>query len=157
MIEQLKELLEGATVISVEDAKQRESICRITAEKDGKRYSFTLFATDLGAWVADSVTSEGTFRNFDDFIEKTFMHLSEVEYFSDDIFEAIEDPMKRTLGVKCKKCGQEFKITLTAVKESKYSRFFTSPEGRSKFYRVLSSGLYIMNPEMVDEGIAALK
>lgn len=152
MIDQLKELLEGATIISVENLEQREAICRITAKKNNKLYSFSLYGNDLGTWISDHKDSNDVFLNFQDLLEEAFTHLNDVENFAENIFICAKNPMRRTLGFICEKCRKQFIIPLTAVKESKYRKFFTTPEMRAKFAKVLSSG-YIMSPEMVEEKI----
>jgi hypothetical protein len=156
MINQLKNLLEGATVISVEDIARREAICQITVRKNNKEYSFSLYGNDLGTWVSDIKDSENVLLDFQDLIEEAFNHLNDVEDFAEDIFICVENAMKRTLGFKCKKCGQQILTSLTAVKNSEYSMFLTTPEKRAKFAKVLGRG-YILNPDMVEEGIKSLQ
>lgn len=153
MIDQLKNLLEGAEIISVEDLNKREAICRITAKKNNKKYSFSLYGNDLGTWISDNKDSD---NDFHDLLEEAFTHLNDVENFAEDIFICVEDPMKGTLGFMCKKCRQLFITHLTAIKDSKYSKFFSTPEQRAKFAKVLGSG-YIMSPEMVEERIKDMR
>ena len=49
----LKELLEGAIVLEIRDGANRESIVEFFVEKKNRKYSFTLYATDLGAWIGE--------------------------------------------------------------------------------------------------------
>jgi hypothetical protein len=155
MIKQLKELLEGSTIISIENLDKREAICRITTRKNNKEYSFSLYGNDLGSWISDHKDNNNVFLNFQDLLEEAFTHLNDIENFSEDIFICAENPMKRTLGFICQKCKKKFIVSLTVIKKSKYRKFFTTPKMRAKFAKVLSNE-YIMSPEMVEESIKNL-
>jgi hypothetical protein len=81
-----------------------------------------------------------------------FTHLNDIENYAEDIYETFDNVLERVIGFRCKKCGKEFKVSLTAVKNSKYSELLSTPDQRINFARVLNSG-YILSPEMVKQGI----
>jgi hypothetical protein len=51
-IKDLQELMQGGTVLKVSRCKESESVCTFYVEKNGERYNFTLYGTDLGHWVS---------------------------------------------------------------------------------------------------------
>lgn len=148
-IDQLKELLEGATVLEVKESDKLESICELKVCKNDKRYSFTLYGNDLGVWVGNHKNGLDIYQDFDNFIEEAFSHLIE-ENYSNNVYESLDFPTELAIGYKCKKCGKIFKIALTAVKNSKYRDLLQTPGQRKAFAKVLSED-YILNKESVKE------
>jgi hypothetical protein len=51
------------------------------------------------------------------------------------IFEPVEDPMRRELGLRCRRTGQEWRFSLTAVKNdvSRWKMMMTTPASRTLF------------------------
>lgn len=137
-LKQLKELLEGAKVLEIKKNDSPESLCELTVEKDGKKYSFVLKATDLGWWTSDVKSQNGEFKVFQDLIEKTFEHYNEHGLFGQDLYENCDSALKRLIGFRCKKCNAEFCASLTAVKNSEYGDLLTTVEKRKKFAKLLS-------------------
>jgi hypothetical protein len=60
-LKDLKNLLEGAKILEVRNSGRKESICEFLCEKDKQKYSFTLFATNLGAWVENRQDAHGNY------------------------------------------------------------------------------------------------
>lgn len=155
-VSKLKELLEGRKVITVNESPQRDSICELVVESpDGNNVSFTLFATDLGSWIGNE-RSGGLFKNVRDLFDEVFEHSTRAHSVTDeDIYEAYEDPMQRTLGFRCKKCQELFLVGLTAVKDSEYAEFFKTSEDRRKLAKVVGE-TYILNVETLKECLTYL-
>lgn len=150
VIEELKELLEGSKVIAINDTGKRESICEFVVNKNKKRYSFTLYSNDLGVWVGDHKDILDTYQDFQDFIEETFTHLSSVENYSKDIYEAVDFPMEKAIGFKCKKCGKLFKTSTTAVKKSNYGDLLQTPKQRKAFAKILGEDYLLSKNSAID-------
>ena len=150
VVTNLKALLEGKRVLSVKESSQRESICEIEVEEGKVKSSFTLYATDLGAWVGNSLTN-GMFMDVKDMFEEIFQHHTKNhDIKKDDIFESCDDPMKRTFGFRCKKCDKKFITSLTVVKGSEYAEFFTTPDDRRKLAEILGES-YILDVKSLRE------
>lgn len=137
-LKQLKELLEGAKVLEVRENTSPESLCDLYVEKNRKKYSFTLKATDLGWWSSDVKSQNGKFKVFQDLIEKTFDHYNEHGLFGQYIYESCDSPLDRSIGFRCKKCGAEFCADLATVRNSEYNDLLTTVEKRKTFAKLLS-------------------
>jgi hypothetical protein len=146
--EHLRNLLVGAKVLEIKDTDSQESMCELYVEKDGKKYSFTLFATDLGWWIADVKDFNGDFDNFQDLIEKTFehynKHCSSAKDYGKDRYESFDSITHKLIGFRCKECGKEFNTTYNAIKKSEYADLLKTPEDRKRFAKLLS-GYYIQD------------
>jgi magnesium-transporting ATPase (P-type) len=157
MFEKLKLLLEGKKVISINETKQRDSICEFVVEGENKfKSKFTLFCTDLGAWISNERDDNDNFINVKEMFEVMFEHSSE-EIFEHTgkrnikhIFEAFDDSEKRVLGFKCRKCNKEFCVSIKAVKKSEYAQFFDTHEIRSKLAEVLGE-TYVLNVQTLKD------
>lgn len=59
-LEDLQKLLTGAMVLEVKPTSlgDGESIALFRVEREGKKYSFVLGATDLGSWVSHKVVEK---------------------------------------------------------------------------------------------------
>lgn len=145
---QLKDLLEGAKINEIKKSDAHESICEMFVEKDKKKYSFTLFATDLGWGVSDVKRKDGEYKLFRELLDATFEHYNDHKDWESDSYEAFDNPMTRMIGFRCKKCSKEFQVTMTDLKSSEYSEFLTTPEKREKFAKLLS-GNYIQEKDDV--------
>jgi hypothetical protein len=160
-VQQLKELLEGSKILEVRESNLRESICDFLLEKNNHKYSFTLCATELGAWVENQKDSEGTNSDVQEMFEAIFNHHSDhaillcesgkipknsssygelEKKYKGGIFKPYDNPMKRIIGFKCKICKQEFKIGIKALKNSEYYEFLSTPKKRKPFAKILSDG-----------------
>jgi len=150
-VSKLKELLEGRKVIAVNESPQRDSICELVVETPDKDCSsFTLFATDLGSWIGNE-REGGLFKNVRDLFDEVFEHSTKTHSVTDeDIYEAYEDTMQRTLGFRCKKCQELFLVGLTIAKGSEYAEFFQTSEDRRKLAKVVGE-TYILNVATLKE------
>ena len=155
-IKQLKELLEGAKVLEVRETDAHESLCDLFVEKKGKKYSFTIGATDLGWWTSNLRSPNGDFKNFQDLIERSFEHYNYHGEYGKDYYEAFDSPTERLIGFRCKKCSKEFTASITTVKSSEYADLLGDPESRKKFAKLLSEG-YIQNKKIALEYLEVLE
>ena len=147
-LKELRELLVGAYVLEVNDAGRDESLCEFVVRRDGKKYSFILFATDLGHWVSDLKTHDGHFREVQDIFEATFEHVSRKHGWggpNQASFQCLDNPIQRTIGFKCC-CGQTYEVSLSDVKRSPYVKFLGDAETREKIAQCLGED-YIGAPE----------
>lgn len=156
MFEILKDLLEDATILSIDKIETRDSICGFKVNKNNKIYSFTLCANDLGTWIENKKDESGCLEDFQDFIEETFKHLSNVENYKKNIYEAIDFPMEKAIGFKCKKCGKIFKLSLNTIKKSKYGELLQTLKQRKAFAKVLSKD-YIYSKESLVQNLSNMK
>lgn len=72
-IEKLKELLEGSTVVGIDESKNDEAVCTFRVESGDSITKFTLYATDLGYWVADIIRN-GRYRNMKNMFDSIWNH-----------------------------------------------------------------------------------
>ena len=146
----LKELLEGAIVLEIRDGANRESIVEFFVEKKNRKYSFTLYATDLKAWIGDEKDNEERFLDINQMLNSIFEHHTNHGDFKNDVFEAIESPMKLEIGFKCRKCKQEFKIGISMIKNSGFYELLATPDKRILFAKILSEGFVESKERAVD-------
>jgi hypothetical protein len=148
----LKELLEGKKVLEIKESSQRESICDFVVEGSKGTSSFTLYATDLGAWVGNIQESNSGYKDIQDMFEEMFNHQSSHGYKDEpnlDIWLCADDPMKRQMGFCCKNCEKVFSAGIPALKASPYFKFFHKPETRAKLAKALGD-TYVQSPEFLE-------
>ena len=174
---QLKKLFEGAKVFEIRDGNRAESVCDFLLEKNNHKYSFTLFANDLGVWVENQKDSEGTHSDVQEMLEAIFDHHSDharllcesgkipknsnsywelEKSYKGGIFEAFDNPMKRVIGFKCKICDNKFKIGIKALKNSEYYELLSTPEKRKPFAKILSDD-WVGSKEIALEKLERIK
>jgi hypothetical protein len=144
-LKELKDLLEKAKIIAVNSSSRRESICEFVCERGEHKYSFTLFATDLGTWIENK---QGNFQDISEMLEAIFEHHVNHEDFVHDLFKSFDSPLKRSIGFVCKKCDWKIETDINVLKNSEYYEFLATPKSREKFAQVLSCG-YIQNKQSV--------
>ena len=76
-LEKLQLLLEGKTVLKVEDPNASEAICKITLS-DGT--SFRLHATDLGFWIEQTSNVDGKYNSLTSLLIDYSHNVSSFEY-----------------------------------------------------------------------------
>ena len=139
-IDELKELLEGSTILELKEGTGREDICEFFVKKGNNKYSFTLLATDLGYWVENRKNQNGSFLDVQEMFEAIFKHHSDHADFEHDMFKVFDDVLNRTVGFKCLKCDEKYVVGLKAIKASNYCKFLDSPDKRDKVAKALSVG-----------------
>jgi len=154
--EELKELLEGARVLEIKESSRRESICEFFVEKNERKYSFTLFCTDLGYWIEDRKDDKSNFMNFQELLEAIFEHHSSHNDFENDIFEPFDKVTQKIIGFRCRKCEKEFKVKIESIKNSEYYELLNDVEKRKLFARILSEG-WIDKKDRAIEMIARMR
>jgi len=144
-VEKLRGLMKGAYIEDVEFSGRDESLCDFVLRRDGKKYSFTLFATDLGFWTGSLKNFKGHHRELQDIWEEIHEHNMRVDPVEGCTYKCFDDPFARTVGFECA-CGKRFEIGLSDLKESPYCSFLTTVEGREKVASVLGTD-YMWSPE----------
>lgn len=148
--EVLGRLLEGWTVTGVEPGTVGEGDpAKITATRDGQNLSFEIFGGTHGPVVTN--IQEGKALAYRD-VEQMFMSITEhvvgLDDYSEqpDLLDAIDDPITRRLGFKCKKTGQEWWVGLTAIRGSSHVLRFATVDSRRALALELSLGLGVKTP-----------
>lgn len=105
----LKKLLEGKTVLRVEEPLAPECICKITLT-DGT--AFRLFATDLGFWMQETVAEGGPYKS----LSMLFMDVNNFMYTqSTDGYETEVSVEGDTLKVLAS--GKTFEVSIPSLDE----------------------------------------
>lgn len=132
--EVLAPLLVGFTVTKVEEGQGREGDpAKITCVKGDVTRTFEVWGGVYGPWVSHLQESTGARpatwlsvgQMFDDIIDYVSDQDSQVTIIS------VDDAMTRRLGFRCVETGVEWWVGLLAVKESKFTKKFSTVEGRN--------------------------
>ncbi|KKM03375.1 hypothetical protein LCGC14_1775080 [marine sediment metagenome] len=100
-IKKLKSLLEGTRIVSINESKNPEALCRFCVERGDERTSFTLYATDLGHWAGD-IVHDGLHCDMTSMLESIYNHV----YGCKKIIRHIKEP--GLMGYFECDCGESF-------------------------------------------------
>ena len=142
-IEQLKSLLEGARIISVNESKNPESLCSFCIETDDGRTSFTLYATDLGHWCGD-VIRNGAHVSMTDMLDSIYNHV----YVCQKIINHIGE--HDSIGYFECDCGQMFIVLGENISDA-YKNILKDDEAMRKLAGLLSEQVYICSAKSLSK------
>lgn len=143
-LKKLKDLFENAKILEVKEGKRGSF--NFFVVKDEQKYSFTLFDYEIGLKKDD----KGNYINFQELLVEIFNHHANHNDFENDIFEAFDDITQKTMGFRCRKCGEEFKFGMKTLKDSEYYDLLSDVVKRKIFARILSVG-WVSNKDIAIE------
>lgn len=91
-LQELKNLLESKTVISVKESPLDESICEITLDDTTK---FTLFATDMGFWTLVKKRKNEKYTSMSELMCDCALYASKIAYDEEQPWLTIENNVLR--------------------------------------------------------------
>ncbi len=136
-IKKLKSLLEGTRIVSINESKNPEALCRFCVERGDERTSFTLYATDLGHWAGD-IVHDGLHCDMTSMLESIYNHV----YGCKKIIRHIKEP--GLMGYFECDCGESF-IVLEENIDTDYKNILKDDETMEQLSSLLSEGIWVYN------------
>lgn len=147
-LEELRGLLIGATIGSIDHAPVTEGMVRITAAKNGMVIQFDLCATDLGWWISGQKRIEKSGSRQAIYVKPSEM-LDDMQDYAiaasytsnNDLFVPIDNLGAAATGFRCSVSGKEWLTNIDDALESEWGKSFESMTARQGLAVELSNGV----------------
>ena len=146
-LEELRGLLVGATIGTIDHAPVTEGVVRITAAKNGMVIQFDLCATELGWWISGQKriekkgSKQAIYVKMDQMLNDIQDYAMASDSMSDTLIYPIDNFGAGATGFRCSVSDREWLINIDDALESEWGKSFESMTARKELAVELGNGV----------------